>query len=247
MERHERMAIDEALATTAHRPWPMPRAPWLMYQRWERLLFAHWPVDAAELRRHVPAQLPIDEHDGTAWITIAPFDLAALRGRGIPARVSFPELNVRTYVRVNDKPGVYFFSLDAASALAVTGGRLVYGLPYFPARMSIARQDDWVRYVSERGRAIFEARYRPVGDVFIAQPGTRDHFLAERYALYAVRGPGLVQRTDVHHAPWRLQRAELEITRNTMLEVAGLRVGDATPVLQYSERQDVLVWAPSKA
>lgn len=246
MEGHERGAIVEALARTGHRPWAMPRGPWLMYQRWERLLFAHWRVDGAELRARVPTHLSIDEFEGTAWITVAPFDLV-LRGRGVPGRVTFPELNVRTYVRVEDKPGVFFFSLDAASGLAVAGGRSVYGLPYFMARMSIANEDGWVRYVCERGRAVFDARYRPVGDAFIARPGTRDHFLAERYALYAVRRGGRVQRTDVQHAPWRLQRAELEISRNTMLDAAGIRVTDTSPVLQYSERQDVLVWGPTKA
>jgi uncharacterized protein len=250
MEGHEREAIDAALATTAHRPWPMPTKPWIMYQRWERLLFAHWPIDAMALRSLVPPPLAIDLYDGHAWITVAPFDLAKLRGRGvpgIPGASSFPELNVRTYVRYGDKPGVFFFSLDAASPLAVMGARAAYALPYFHARMTIERDGDWIRYSSRRdGRAIFEARYRPVGETFIAQPGSRDAFLAERYALYAARGNRLL-RADVHHEPWRLQRAQLEIERNTMLEVQGIDVGPHEPVLQYSERQDVLVWAPEPA
>lgn len=251
MEAHERAAIEAALATTAHRPWPMPTHPWIMYQRWERLLFAHWPVDAAALRAHVPPPFVIDQYDGRAWITLAPFDLAKLRGRGvpgIPGASSFPELNVRTYVQLGDKPGVFFFSLDAASPLAVMGARAAYALPYYLARMSIEREGEWIRYSSVREeRAVFEARYRPIGETFVSEPGSLDAFLAERYALYAARGPNRVQRTDVHHLPWRMQRAELEIERNTMLDVLGIDVPERPPLLQYSERQDVLVWAPRAA
>ena len=251
MEAHEREAIEAALATTAHRPWPMPTRPWIMYQRWEQLLFAHWQVDVTALRAHVPSPLAIDMHDGSAWITIAPFDLAKLRGRGvpgIPGASSFPELNVRTYVRLGDKPGIFFFSLDAASPLAVMGARAAYALPYYVARMSIEREGEWVRYSSERdGRAFFEARYRPIGETFISEPGSLDAFLAERYALYAARGANRILRADVHHQPWRLQRAELQIQRNTMIDVLGIAVPERKPILQYAERQDVLVWAPRPA
>ena len=240
--------IETALSLTAHRPWPMPAGPWVMYQRWERLLFAHWPVDAAELSAHVPPPLAIDTHDGQAWVGVTPFDLAELRARGLPrlpGASSFPELNVRTYVRLGDKPGVLFFSLDAGSRLAVGAARTAYALPYHHASMSIEQRGEWIHYRCERDRDTrFEGRYRPVGTAFTAQPGTLEHFLTERYALYAAPRPNVVHRGDIHHGPWLLRPAEAEITRNTMAAAAGIHLPDRAPLLHYAERQDVLVWAP---
>lgn len=241
--------IETALSLTSHRPWPMPAGPWVMYQRWERLLFAHWPVDVAELSAHVPPPLTLDTHEGHAWLGITPFDLAELRGRGLPrlpGASSFPELNVRTYVRLGDRPGVFFFSLDAGSRLAVGAARTAYALPYHHAKMSIEQRGEWLHYRCERDRAThFEARYRPVGTAFTAEAGSLEHFLVERYALYAVPRPNVVHRADIHHAPWLIRPAEAEIARNTMAAAAGITVPDRAPLLHYAERQDVVVWPPT--
>ena len=241
--------IDAAFAETGHRPWPLPDRPWIMYQRWERLLFAHWPVHAAELRAHVPPPLVIDLHDGVAWLSITAFAVEGLHARGlppVPGTSSFPEFNVRTYVRYGDRPGVWFFSLDAGSLLAVGGARVAYALPYHHARMSIEPQGDWLRYVCDRDeRARFEGRYRSLGDEYVAVRGSLDEFLVERYALYAARTPHRLERTDIQHPPWRLRRAEAEITRNTMVSAAGIELPARAPLLHYSERQDVVVWAPA--
>ena len=241
-------AVQRALSLTAHRPWPMPLGPWIMFQSWERLLFAHWPVDAAVLRGLIPPPLVIDEHDGQAWLGITPFHLSGLRGRGLPplpGASSFPELNVRTYVRLGDKPGVFFFSLDAGNRLAVGAARVAYALPYHHAEMSIEQHGEWLRYRCERDAdARFDARYRHVGDEFTPEPGSLEAFLVERYALYAVPRPNRVHRGDIHHAPWRIRAAEAVITHNTMAEAAGIRLPERAPLLHYAERQDVLVWPP---
>ena len=55
----------------------------------------------------------------------------------MPWASEFPELNVRTYVSVDGKPGVYFFSLDAASALAVASARTFFKLNYFNAAVAM--------------------------------------------------------------------------------------------------------------
>lgn len=241
--------IDEAFAVTAHRPWPLPQRPWIMYQRWERLLFAHWPVDVAQLRARVPPPLVIDLHEGQAWLSVAAFAIEGLRGRGLPplpGTSSFPEFNVRTYVRYGDKPGVWFFSLDAASLLAVVGARMTYALPYYHARMAVERQGDWIHYRCERDEnARFDGRYRPVGDAFTAAPGSLEEFLVERYALYAARNAQRLERTDIQHPPWRLHAAEAGIGTNTMVAAAGITVPERAPLLHYSERQDVVAWAPT--
>jgi uncharacterized protein YqjF (DUF2071 family) len=133
-----------ALAETAHRPWPVPEGSWMLGQTWQDLLFAHWRVNADALRRLVPAALTVEEHDGSAWLAITPFVLTGFRFRGtlpLPVVSSFPELNVRTYVTAEGKPGIWFFSLDTSSLLAVEGARRTYKLPYFHARMSVDRVD----------------------------------------------------------------------------------------------------------
>src|SRR3954454_15825843 len=144
----------ESLRHLAHRPWALPDARWVMAQSWVDLLFCHWPVDEAQLRPHVPASLPLDRFEGRAWLSITPFEVQGTRPRGAlppPVLSRFPELNVRTYVVRDSKPGIWFFSLDAASALAVAAARTLYRLPYFRARMRIeTARDGGLDYVSER-------------------------------------------------------------------------------------------------
>jgi uncharacterized protein len=242
------------LGSTAHRPWPLPSGPWIMAQVWHELLFAHWPIDAAALRSHLPAKLQIDTFDGKAWVGIIPFRMSGVRPRGLPPLPwlsAFPELNVRTYVIAEGKPGVWFFSLDAANPIAVTAARLSFHLPYFNARMVCRRHDDtWIHYQSERTHrhapaAILQARYAPVGSVFHPQPGSLEHFLSERYCLYSTKGVTLF-RGEIHHPPWSLQSAEAHFDRNTMAEASGLSLPNASPLLHFARRQDMLAWAPHR-
>jgi uncharacterized protein YqjF (DUF2071 family) len=229
-----------ALEETAHRPWPLPERSWLQGQTWEHLLFAHWRADEGALRAHVPDQLEIETLDGSAWLAITPFRLSALRLRGtlpLPLVSSFPELNVRTYVRRGDRPGIWFFSLDAASRWAVAAARRTYRLPYHLARMRVAARNGWVEYSSARTGHVFEGRYRPTGAVFRAEPGTLEHFLTERYCLWT-HGPA---RAEIHHAPWLLQPAEAELELNTMAPEGIELAGD--PLCHYAERQDVVIWS----
>lgn len=236
---------------TDHRPWPLPDTPWLQTQRWSGLLFAHWPLPLEVLRRVVPRQLPIDTFEGTAWIGIVPFYLSNLHVRGtpnVPGVSAFPELNVRTYVTIDEKPGVYFFSLDAGNPAAVAAARLIH-LNYYYAWMGVRRRGDEVAYTSRRVYpspmpARFRGRYRPTGAVFNPMPGSLVHFLTERYCLYAVDGSGDVSRLEIHHPPWTLQEAEAEIEQNTMAAVLGVRLPDTPPLLHYARQQDMVAWLP---
>ena len=160
----------------------------------------------------------------------------------VPGTSRFPELNVRTYVNYGGKPGVFFFSLDAASHLAVWGARAAYHLPYFYARMRVRPEKDCVRYDSFRSRnAEFGGMYRPVGSVQLRQPGTLEHWLTERYCLYTVFR-GSLFRAEIHHAPWPLQDAEAEISANTMAAAAGIQLPEVPPLLHFSKRLEVLIW-----
>jgi uncharacterized protein YqjF (DUF2071 family) len=220
-----------------------------MRQRWERLLFMHWPLAPEALRPLVPSALALDGFDGRCWVAVTPFYLSGLRPRIAIPGLSFPELNVRTYVTLEGKPGVYFFSLDAGSVLAVFGARAFYALPYFYARMKATYAGDAVHYACRRShprlRAEFEGRYRPVSAVRTSTPGSLQHFLTERYCLYAVEA-GRVYRAEIHHVPWPLQDAEAEIAINTMAAAAGIELPPVSPLLHYAHTIDVLVWTPER-
>jgi uncharacterized protein YqjF (DUF2071 family) len=236
------------LAETAHRPWPLPERPWLMGQTWYDLLFAHWELPAEALRPLVPAPLELDLRDGRSWLGVTPFVVGGLRLRGAPPvpRLSrFPELNVRTYVRYDERPGIYFFSLDAGSRSAVAAARRAYRLPYFHAQMSADRDLETVRYESRRvdsagPPAELAARYRPTGSALPIEDGSLERWLAERYCLYVVDERGRPLRGEIHHSPWPLQPASATIQRNTMAAPLGLELSD--PLLHYSARQDTLIW-----
>jgi uncharacterized protein len=243
----------EILKHTAHRPWPLPHGPWIMKQGWHDLLFAHWAVPVDLLGPLIPRALEIDTFGGQAWVGVVPFRMSGVRMRGapaIPGLSRFPELNVRTYVVRDGKPGVWFFSLDAANAVAVWGARTFFHLPYFLATIRCTEDAGWIRYQSERkdrrgSAASLRARYRAGGEIFHAQPGSIEHFLAERYCLYTADEKGRVIRCEIHHPPWALQLAEAELQENTMAAAAGITIADVKPeLLHFSRHQEVLVWAP---
>jgi uncharacterized protein YqjF (DUF2071 family) len=234
----------------AYRTWPIPERPWIMSQRWDDLLFMHWPVEIDALRALVPAELELDVHDATAWVTITPFYLSTLRPRGIrflPWVSEFAELTVRTYVRVDDKPGVYFFSLDAGSMFAVIGARTAFHLPYFRAAVNVRRESDGsITYKSRRLQAgppvLFSGLYAPTGPAARSKPGSLDHWLTERYCHYTLDDERTVYRVEINHAPWLLQPARIEIRDNTMASAAGITLPDVPPRVSFSKRVDVVVW-----
>ena len=237
-----------AFSNTTHRPWPLPEKSWRWAQTWSHLLFAHWRVPAETLRPLIPEELTLQEFDGSAWIGVVPF-LLDVRPRFAPplSRVfRFPEINVRTYVETSGKPGVWFFSLDARNPLAVWAARKFFHLPYYKARMQVDLTGEEVRFATRRTNGVqppeFIGSYRPASEVFEATPGSLDHWLTERYCLYAQDPTGALYRADVHHRPWPLQRAEAEIETNTMLDPLGIPVSNDPPALHFARRIDVFVW-----
>jgi hypothetical protein len=226
-----------------------------MVQSWHDLLFAHWAVPEAVVRPRIPPALSVDTFDGRAWVGVIPFRLTGVRARGLPPLPwlsAFPEVNVRTYVTADGKPGIWFFSLDAASALVVRAARRTYRLPYYHARMSIVPEAAGVRYASRRTHrgaspAELLGAYGPTGAVSRAEPGSLAHFLTERYCLYTTGPEGGLRRAEIHHAPWPLQPAAVTFERNTMAAAAGIRLPDVAPVLHFARRLDALVWPLGRA
>jgi uncharacterized protein len=227
----------------------LPNRPWAMSMRWHDLAFLHWPVEAAALRPFIPPRLELDTFEGQAWLGVTPFRMTRVRPRWlppVPALSAFPELNVRSYVTEGGKPGVWFLSLDAGNPLAVWVARRTFHLPYYRARMSCVANDGGVTYRSLRTHrgappASLVARYEPAGDVYRSRRGTLEHWLTERYCLYTV-AHGILYRGEIHHMPWPLQAAFVEVEVNTMAEAAGLRLPRDPPHALFARELDVVAW-----
>jgi uncharacterized protein len=214
-------------------------------QKWRDLAFLHWEVDAAALRSVVPRSMELDAFEGRYFVGVIPFLMRDVRVGFVPlVSFDFHETNVRTYVICNGEPGIYFFSLEASSWLAVKGARATFGLPYFHARMADDKPDDGViHYRSERRAnptARHEVRYR-IGDSIPVPVGSLEHFLVERYLLF-VENKGRVRRAQVHHAPYPVQRAAVISVEDGLVAAAGLTATGA-PLAHYSPGVDVEVFA----
>lgn len=221
-----------------------------MEQTWNHLLFAHWPLLPDLVRPLVPAVLSLDTFDGQCWFAVTPFHMTGVRPRfvpPVPGLSAFPELNVRTYVTLGDKPGVYFFSLDAASRLAVWAARATYHLPYFLASMELREIQGQIQYQSSRvgAHAKLRAEYRPVKPVQLRSPGTLEYWLTERYCLYTVVRDSIF-RAEIHHEQWPLQDAEADIAENTMATAAGIKLPQTAPLLHFAKKLRVLIWPLKK-
>lgn len=230
-----------ALGDASHRPWPLPAQPWSQAQTRSVVLFAHWPVDLGELAHHLPPELAVDTFAGEAWLGISCYRVGSLRVRGLPplpGLTSFPQLEVRTYVTVEGRPGIWLFSLELASTLLVEAAKRAHRLPAYRARVTDAGDAAaGLRFESSRDGLEFRAAYRPAGESFTAGAGSFEHFFAERYVLYTADG-GRLHCAELHHAPWRLQTAEATIESPT---IAPLAV-DGDPVTHFAAVQDLLVW-----
>jgi uncharacterized protein len=246
----------DLLASTSHRPWPLPDGKWVLQMRWTDLLFAHWPVAATEMAPLIPAGFTLDLYDGAAWVGVVPFRMENTRLRGlppVPGTDRFPEANIRTYVTEpkSGHPGVFFLSLDVSNPLAAAGARAWYRLPYFVAKMSIDSDGEggW-RYYSRRlfssRPAVLQSWYKSCGKEKAlppSKPGSIEYFLTERYALFT-HSRGRLLRADIHHRQWVLEPAEAQFSDLTLAAAQGVKLPDTEPLLHYSRQRDVIAWPP---
>ena len=223
----------------------------MLKMRWVDLAFLHWRVPVDQIRPLVAGDVELDLFEGEAWLGITPFRMTRVRptfSPPIPTASDFPELNVRTYVRHGGRSGVWFFSLDAGSKLAVTTARAVVGLPYMHAKMSHKRAGESIEYASRRTHsgapaAEFRATYRATGTPMPSQPGTLVHWLTERYSLF-VQHLGRLWRLDIEHQPWQLQFGAAELEANTMASAAGITLPTDAPHVRFSRSLDVVANRP---
>ena len=221
-----------------------------MRMRWRDLLFAHWVVDASVLRPLIPAELHLDLFEDRCYVGAVPFLMEGVTPRlvpPLPGLHAFPELNLRTYVTLGGKPGVWFFSLDAGQKLAVRMARRLFHLPYFDARFDIAVEGGKVNYSSVRthraaAAAKFSATYQAAGPVYRSATGSLDAWLTERYCLYSADTLGRIYRGEIDHPPWPLQRAEATIHMNTLGDWLGIQMKHPPAALHFAKLLDVRAW-----
>lgn len=240
---------------TSSKPRPLPSGRWSVTQRWNDLLFAHWPVSAAQMTSLLPEELETDLFGGSAWLGIVPFWLDRVKMRSfplLPGARPFPDLNVRTYVRdkATRTPGVFCFSLDVSSFLAVAVARLCYELPCHWAEMRMEqRSEREFAFYSRRRfmgqKVIFKARYRglgPTAKTAELHPGSFESYITERNCLFSTNREGRAMRAPLHMIPWPLEEAEAEIERNGLAAAIGIELPAIEPVLHYSRRMAIYVW-----
>jgi uncharacterized protein YqjF (DUF2071 family) len=233
-----------------------PDQPVLLHQNWHRLLFLHWEVPVAELQALLPLRLTADTFEGKAFIGLVPFTLSGVRPLFVPPLPwisSFHEINVRTYVHLDgQEPGVWFFSLDASSSIAVAAARAAYKLPYFDAEITFREEggafptiDFDARRTDPRGVTPSHAhiRYRAIEGVTpTAAPGTLEHFLVERYILYSEDDRRELHRARVHHQPYPIQRAEVPVLDETLIWAAGIKRSEQPAYRHYAREVNVKVY-----
>ncbi len=232
------------------RVWPLPRQPWVMRMTWSELLFAHWQVEPEKVQSLLPNGVTLDSRDGMAWVGVVPFLMSNIAPRLCPPISGLSrllELNVRTYVTVGGKPGVWFFSLDAASRVAVRVARLTFNLPYMDAKMAMDQaQHDTIEYQSKRTHrgepsAEYDASYSAAGEFFEAKPGSLEYWLTARYCLYSANRSGRIFRGEIDHPPWSLAPATYTERINTMGKPFGFKF-QGEPHLLYAKPVDVRAW-----
>ena len=240
------MTISDILDTVARqqrlvddvtgRPWPLPGGPWLEAQTRRHVLLAFWPAELDELARLLPPEVAVDMHDGRAWAGIGAYRVTGLRLRGLPplpGLSSFPQVEVAACVTAGDRPGLWLASLEVPNGRLVEAAKRVHRLPAYRATVRAAPRS----YDAVRDGLAFHARYAPRGPSRIPEPGSLEHFLTERFALYTADG-GRLYRAELHYRPWRLQDAEVTVEAATL---APLTL-EGEPTALYAEQQDVLVW-----
>ncbi|MGE5395411.1 MAG: YqjF family protein [Candidatus Saccharibacteria bacterium] len=231
--------ISRILKMKAHRPFSLPQRPWKYYQEWHEVLFVHWRVPLAPLRELIPREMDIDLFEGQAWVSLVAFDLRKLRPHFIPPfppMSNFVEINMRTYVIRNGKPGIYFFSLEAQKAVSAWMGRLGIGLPYM--KSIICHEDGYFKSVNKKHGFNLWVRYE-LGEE-IKNKSALDKWLTERYCLFWERH-GKIMGNDIHHFEWPLQKVEIS-GMDLHFRFKNLVIERHAPLYNYSKGVYVPTW-----
>ena len=236
-------------------PQPVRRA--VMKQGWYDLAYIHFRYSVDEVARILPDGLEVDVCDGSAWVGLIPFSMRGIGVPGLPGVPylgSFAEINVRTYVRRNGVPGVWFCSLDINRLLPTIVARTTYTLPYCFGRASNKRVGDELHTMVERrwprsDRAANTNIRLKIGEQIVS-PSPLEIFLSARWGLYTTTRGGSLRDAPISHEPWRLQRAEIISLDDSLIEAAGFATptvaANGEPHVMFSSGLPVRVGLPKR-
>src|SRR5688572_23950039 len=215
----------------------------LMIQGWHEISFFHWSCEPEMLQEKIDPRLHPDTLGGKAWISLTPFLLRSLRPPLVPEKLglTFPEMNLRTYVVGPRGPGIWFFSLDASSFLAVVGARAAYGLPYFWSRMKVSVRKETNSYYCLRKGVTSQMEIRKGNR--IVHPSPLDTFLTARFRLYSTHAGRLIT-AEVEHPPWPLQEIRITCLEENVRRAMGVDFPHDSFVAHYSVGVDAKVGIP---
>jgi uncharacterized protein len=235
----DKQYIAAILSQTQHRPFPVQAKPWKYYQEWHDVIFAHWKLPVPVLQPLIPVGLELDLYEGDAWVSLVAFSIVGLRPRYFPSLSllsDFHEINLRTYVTRNGKPGIYFFSLEAEKLGSSLMSKLISGLPYM--KSSISRKANLYESENEKMGFRLSISYRPQGKVREKSPLER--WLLERYCLFHHLS-GRMYGIDIHHMEWPMQDLEIE-KQDIQYRLAGNTGLGEPDLFHYAEGVQVLTW-----
>jgi uncharacterized protein YqjF (DUF2071 family) len=220
----------ESLSAAARRRMLQTPGEPLFYASWDHAVMIHYEADPEALQSCVPFEL--DLRDGRAFVSLVAFTLRRMRprrggriGEWLLKPIATHEfLNVRTYVRGNDEPGIFFLVEWLSNRLSVPLGPPVFGLPYRHGRIDY---DHHRRIQGIRGRVdtkdgSFSYRGTVPNEEFRAcEPGSLTEFLMERYTAFTQpwRCPRRLFR--VWHQPWPQTPVGIDVTASDLLAITG--------------------------
>jgi uncharacterized protein len=236
--------IGSLLHNTAHRPWPIPGNNWKYYQEWNNALFLHWRVPVELIKPAIPSGLQVDEISGDTYVSLVAFTMQRIRLRYLPAFPpisDFHEINLRAYVTVDNKPGIYFFSIEASKRLSAMISRMLARLPYQYSPMNVGHIGEMYRYRSEnKSKGLHLDTEFEITQEEVAKSAI-DNWLTERYCLYHDEGSRRY-RYQIHHHPWKLKKIMMN-TLNMHYRAGDLTLHDRSPdLLHYSPGVKVIAW-----
>lgn len=237
------MTIKEILHTTEHRPWKLPLGNWKFYQEWNNAIFMHWQVNLHELEKFVPKELEIDLYDGKPWVSLVAFTMEKIRPRNLPAFPpisDFDEINIRTYVKSNNKTGVYFLSIEGGNKLSCKIAKGISELPYRYSRMKRSNH----QYVSNNPETNDKLKVKFLVGSDIEHKNGLDRWLTERYALFQDAEKS-INEYEIHHIEWPIKDIEL---RHLDFDYPVFKklIENKPAKIQYSKGVQVIAWGKNR-
>lgn len=237
----------EILQSVKHRPWPKPTQFWRYYQEWNNAIFLHWRIEENVLQKLVPPDITVDTFEGYSWVSLVAFTMENIKPRFLPsisAISDFHEINIRTYVIRENKPGVYFLNIEAEKKLSCTIAKALSGLPYEKAIIKRFNSNEHKAYTSLNTNKQFSFETHFNIGTEIQNVTLLDKWLTERYCLYSNNNSDIF-RYEIHHKPWQL--FSINIAKLiTHYKIGDIDLSRKPDLVHFSNGVKVIAWAKQR-